>query len=92
MSHKLTLGLFYISQLLFWLLLIPLLVTLFHWKFVVILIAIRFGVQYLTYGFSAKKLNEIDVILWLPFLEIFLIVSQLTIFITNLISKPNYWR
>ena len=60
--------------------------------FVVGLIVVRFIFQFLVFGFSAKKLEEMDVILLLPFLELFLIGSQLTIFITNLISKPKHWK
>lgn len=91
-SHKSLLALFYISQIFFWILSIVLISTLFFWKFVLALILIRFIMQFLVFGFSAKKLNEIDVLFLLPFLELFLIVFQLTIFITNLVSKPNYWK
>ena len=41
---------------------------------------------------NAKKLNEIDTIILLPFLELFLIVSQFFIFISNLTSKTEHWR
>lgn len=91
-SHKSLLTLFYISQIFFWILSIVLISTLFFWKFVLALILFRFIMQFFVFGFSAKKLNEIDVLFLLPFLELFLIVFQLTIFITNLISKPNYWK
>jgi len=90
--HKSLLTLFYSTQLLFWTLAIILLITLFHWKIVTVLIITRFIIQYLVTGFAAKKLNEIDLLFLLPFLELFLIVSQLTIFISNLISKPKYWK
>ncbi|OIQ21878.1 glycosyltransferase [Lacinutrix sp. MedPE-SW] len=91
-KHKILLALFYCSQILFWVVSIALLITLFKWQFVISLMLLRFVIQYLTVGFSAKKLNEIDVLYLLPFLEVFLIGFQLTIFITNLISKPNYWK
>jgi len=89
--HKFLLGLFYSSQLLFYLLSTILLVFLFNWIFVIILIFIRFLVQNLVIGFSAKKLNENDLVVLTPLLEIFLIFIQLFIFIKNLISKPNHW-
>lgn len=91
-KHKALLALFYTSQILFWVLLTLLLITLFNWQLVLILTCFRLLIQYLVIGFSAKKLNEIDVLFVLPFLEVFLIGFQLTIFITNLISKPNYWK
>jgi len=91
-SHKALLALFYLSQILFWVLSILLLITLFNWQFVVSLIVLRLIIQFLVVSFSAKKLNDLDIIFLLPFLEVFLIGFQLTIFITNLISKPNYWK
>lgn len=90
--HKLLLGVFYLSQLLFWSLSILLISFLFHWKIVVPLFILRVIIQYISIGFSAKKLNEFDTIALLPFLDLFLVFSQLVIFISNLISKPNHWR
>lgn len=86
------LGLFYISQILFWTLFTLLICFLFQWKLVLLIFGIRIVVQYFIYGFSAKKLKETDLIFIIPFLEIFLILFQLTIFITNRFSKPNHWK
>lgn len=91
-KHKALLALFYISQVLFWMLSILLFALQKYWLFVIGIVAIRFLIQYLSVGFSAKKLNETDVLYLLPFLEVFLIIFQLTIFITNLISKPKHWK
>ena len=92
LKHKFMLGLFYLTQVLFWSLGIILLSFLFKWKIVCVLILSRFVLQYITIGFSAKKLNEIDTIVLLPFFELFLIVTQLFIFISNLTSKQTHWR
>ena len=86
------LGLFYLSQILFWTLFIILISFLFKWELVLIIFGTRILVQYLVYGFSAKKLKEQDLILVIPFLEVFLILFQLTIFITNRFLKPNHWK
>lgn len=91
-KHKFLLGLFYLTQFLFWGLGIFLAVILFNWEIVVGLIVLRFIIQFLTIGKAAKKLNEIDTIYILPFLELFLIISQFFIFISNLTSKSNHWR
>ena len=91
-KHKALLALFYITQISFWLLLIVLLSFQFYWQFVIVVAVFRLIVQYLSLGFSAKKLNEIDTIYWLTFLELFLILFQLTIFIVNIISKPKHWK
>lgn len=89
--HKFLLGLFFISQLLFWILAILLLGFLYHWELVAVLVFTRFLILYLVVGYSAKKLNEKDLILFTPFFEIFLILTQMFIFIKNKISKPTHW-
>ena len=91
-KHKLFLGLFYVSQILFWLLSLILLATLFNWKIVLVLFLLRFIVQFIVIGLSAKKLNEQDTIILLPLLELFLIVSQMAIFISNITSKQGLWK
>ncbi|MGM5469651.1 glycosyltransferase [Flavobacteriaceae bacterium LMO-SS05] len=91
-KHKNLLALFYVSQLLFWLLSIILLSSLVFWKIVVAFIVLRFLVQFLSLGFASKKLNETDLIPFLPILEVFLISTQFFIFIKNLTSKPNRWK
>ncbi|WP_203257876.1 glycosyltransferase [Hyunsoonleella ulvae] len=92
LNHKITLGLLYTSSFLFWLLSILLLAFWHLPVFVSALILARIIVMISIYGVSAKKLNEKDLVLLFPFLEIFLIIAQLAIFINNIISKPNYWK
>ena len=91
-KDKIMLAALYISGLLFWALAITLLVTLYRWEIVVGLLLLRLVIQYTFLGLSAKKLNETDLLFWMPFLEIFLIATQMAIFIINLISKPNHWK
>ena len=89
--HQFVLGLYYASNFLFWVLGILLLCFLFNWKIVAVLITVKIVVQYIVVGFSAKNLNEKDLILFIPFFEIFLIFIQMFIFIKNLVSKPTHW-
>lgn len=91
-KHKILLGLFYISQLLFWIFAITLLALGYHWHWVLSIITLRFSVQLLSFGFAAKKLDDITLIFFAPFLELFLITTQLSIFIANLISTPKHWN
>ena len=91
-KHQIILGLFYISQLFFWLLACFLLLFSFNYEIVISLILLRCILTYLILGYSARKLDELDVVLLLPFLEIFLIISQFSIFITNCLSKPVHWK
>lgn len=90
--HKFLLSLYFFSQFSFWALSIILLSFLFYWEIVLMIIGFRIIVHYLSIGISAKKLKSSDLILFLPFLEIFLILFQLSIFIANLISKPKHWK
>ena len=90
--HKILLATFFVTQFLFWSLGILLLTLLFNWKIVLALFIFRLIVQLLIIGFSAKKLKENDLIILSPFLEPFLIITQMVIFINNLVSKPNYWK
>ena len=92
LKHKVLLALLYASNLLFWILSILLITTLYNWKIVLALFLTRIILQYTVMGLSSKKLKELDLIFFIPFLEIFLIVMQLTIFINNLVSKPNHWK
>ncbi|MCF6182000.1 glycosyltransferase [Lutibacter sp.] len=89
--HKFLLGLFYSSQILFWILAIILIILNFNWQLILSLIMFRLFIQYIIIGLSAKKLNETDLILIFPFMEIFLIIIQMFIFIKNLIAKPTHW-
>ena len=91
-KHQILLGLFYASQLLFWALGILLLLTGYERMLVVTLIVLRFVVQLISFGFATKKLNEVGLIFITPLLELFLISTQLSIFIANLISTPKHWK
>ena len=91
-KHKLLLGLFYITQLLFWVLAILLFLLGYNWQWLLALVLFRFIILLLNFGMAAKKLDEINLVFTAPFLEIFLISMQLSIFIANLISTPKHWK
>ncbi|NER12374.1 glycosyltransferase [Leptobacterium flavescens] len=90
--HKMLLGLFYISQFLFWLLLIILLVYQYQLILVISLAVLRFLVQFIIYGNSFKKLHDTSLKWFIPVLELFLIMFQFVIFIVNSFSKKVHWR
>lgn len=89
--HKFLLGLFFISQVLFWIFAIGLLFTNI-WQLTLCVLAFRVVYQYFVIGFASSKLKEQDVLYVLPILEIFLVIIHFGIFITNLISKPTHWK
>jgi len=92
LKHKFFLGLFYTSQLVYWILGITLILLGYNWKWIVGLMALRLAIQLICLGYTAKKFNEIDLIVLTPILELFLITTQLSIFIANFISKPKHWK
>ena len=69
-----------------------LLLFLFSWKIILPIVLGYYTIQYIIIGFSAKKLNEPQIIYFLPFLEVFLMLFQFAIFITNSVSKPTHWK
>lgn len=91
-KHKLLLGMFFLSQFIFWFLGIYLLVSNINTPLVLSLIILRLFFQYFFYGLSANKLQETDLILYIPILELFLIIVQLTILIQNILFKPTKWQ
>lgn len=92
LKHKILLSLFFSSQFLFYALSILLLLFQVHWQIVISLIILRLLIQIITYTQVTKKLNERDTVPFIPFLDIFIIAIQLSIFISNLISKPKHWK
>lgn len=91
-QHKILLGTFYSSQLLFWCLLVLLLVLQISWPLVIGVLVFRLLLQYIVFWKSAKKLDEMDLVWLFPVLELFLISSQFYIFISNIFSKPTHWK
>ena len=89
---KIQLALFYVSQLLFLILAIVLLAFQYQWIIVLSLVGFRYLFTWIILGFSSGKLKEKDVMYWFPIIEIVLIFTQLNVFITNIFSKPVYWK
>lgn len=90
-KHQFFLGLFFVSKV-FFLLLATISFFIYSWKIILPIVLFYYLVQFLVVGFSAKKLKETKIIYFLPFLEIGLLLFQFSIFITNLITKPNHWK
>ncbi len=89
---KLQLSIFYLSQILFFITAIFLLLSNFQWMLVLSLIGFRYLFSWLVLGFAASKLKEKDVIYLFPIFEITLLITQLYIFIINIFSKPVHWK
>ncbi|QQX76932.1 MULTISPECIES: glycosyltransferase [Aequorivita] len=90
-KHRLLLGAYYLGNLFFWLLGIANLFTEF-WYFALAIIFIRLLLQYIIIGTAAKKLKEQDLVLLIPFYELFLVFTQISIFISNSGEKNAQWK
>ena len=88
-KYRFFLALFNVTKLLF---LILAIVLFFYYPYIIILsiLLVYYLLQFIVIGFSAKKLKEPQIIFFLPFLEIALLLIQISIFSANLISKPNH--
>jgi len=90
-KHKFFLGLFFISKIIFFLI-APVLFFFVSLTFMISIVASYFIINYLIIGFSARKLKENQILYFQPFLELFLVLFQISIFIANTISKPTHWK
>jgi len=89
-KHQFLLALFYVTNLLFWILTLflifnsaPISVMLFF--------ILRLSIQYFYLHKTAVKLNEKDLIIFVPILELFLLLVQMYLFVANTIVKPKNW-
>lgn len=89
--HKSMLGIYYLSQLSFYVLALIGLVTNTYLQVIIPLFLIRFIIWYWTIAKTAIRLNEKDLIAFGPLYEISIIFMQLYIFLKNIISPPKYW-
>ncbi|MEI6864780.1 glycosyltransferase [Flavicella sp.] len=91
-QHKFLLALFYLSQISFFVLSTILFISQSQVELVLILISIRYTSLLLSLGVFSKKLNEQDLLIYLPFLELSLIFLQLYIYLNNKTSTPVQWH
>ena len=90
-KHRFLLKFFTFSKILFYVL-ATVLFFVYPYQIILLIVLSYFLVQYIVIGLSAKKLKEPQIIFFLPFLEIGLLLIQISIFSANLISKPNHWK
>lgn len=88
-KHRFLLKIFTISKLLCYLL-ATILFFYYPYKIILPFVLCYILLQYIVVGLSAGRLKEPQIIFFLPFLEIGLILIQISIFIANSIAKPNH--
>ena len=85
------LGLWTLSQALFWLLFLVLLFWQPFLHFIISLFVIRLAVQMLVSYSIMKKLDEKDLIFLYPFLEIMFIIFYFIFIVNRIIKNKRFW-
>jgi glycosyltransferase involved in cell wall biosynthesis len=89
---KFQLTLYFMSQILFFVLAAVLLAYQFQWIIVLGIVVFRYTFAWISLGYGAGKLKEKDVMYWFPIIELVLIFTQINIVIINIFSKPVHWK
>ena len=89
-KHKLFLGLFFLTKVMFYSLAVVL--CFFNWTLAVPIALLYVVACWTVLGHTAKKLEEKNLIAYIPLLELSLLLFQFSIFITNIFSKPTHWK
>lgn len=90
--HKFLLGGYSVSTLLFWAMLITLLAVKYAWISVLAILLLRIVSQVVLFTKWFRKLNEKDLIFFLPLLEILMLIMNGGIVLSNLFMKPDKWK
>lgn len=91
LKHKILLGLFFLTKLLF-LLLSLVCFFIFPWQSILPFVASYYIITFLVISLASNQLQEKQIIYTLPFLDIGLVLFQFSIFISNLFLKPAPWK
>lgn len=89
--HKLMLGLWTLSQTLFWLFFILLLCWQHFLVFILLLFSVRLVLQLSVSFLILKKINEKDLIYFLPLLELLFIFFYFLFIVNRFIKKKRFW-
>ena len=90
-KHQFLLGAIQLSQLLFWFLFVVLLFVGSNSKLVLILFILKFVVQIIVFRFISNKLGDSDLIFFLPFYELFFVIFNPLLVISNFLIKRTKW-
>jgi len=91
-KHQFLLGLNGATLVAFWVLLIILLCWKFAWLYLIGVLLLKWISQYIVIGKSMYRLQEYDLIVWIPMLEGILLILQTGIGVSNLIRQPRKWK
>ncbi len=90
--HKLLLGSYSVSVVMFWALLITLLSLEVAWLSVFVILLLREGTRLILFGKWLRKLDEKDLIILMPLLEILTLFLSGGVALSNVFMKPSKWK
>ncbi len=90
--HKFSLGMFAVSQVVFWASAIGLLILWYQPYIVIGLVVLRLFSQLLITGKVMRKLSEKGFLMLVPLFELFLMIVSPVLAFANLLNKPVKWR
>ncbi|PQJ74024.1 glycosyltransferase [Polaribacter gangjinensis] len=90
-KHRFLIGLFSVSKFLFYVLGI-ILCFFYPYEIMLSFFGTYFLIQFIVIGIASKRMEEKNLIFFLPFLDISFLLIQISIFIANLTSKPTHWK
>lgn len=91
-KHKLSLGLFFISQVLFFTAAILGFFFGLQWEAILSLVLLRYIIVMIIIGRGLSRFRESELIPFIPFLEILLVFCQLGLFVSNKSNQPKRWN
>ena len=91
-THRWLLGMYTFSAFAFYLLAVFMAARAWSWIPVAGLVFLRLVSQYIVFARCMRRLNEKDVILPLPLLEISMLLMNLSVGIANLFNPPKRWK
>ena len=89
--HKMMLGLWTLSQALFWILFLAFLFWQHYIHIIISLFMVRLAVQMLVSYSIMKKLEEKDLLFLYPFLELLFIIFYFIFIVNRIIKKKRFW-
>ncbi|WOI21743.1 glycosyltransferase [Nonlabens ulvanivorans] len=91
-KHKFLLGLYFFSQIGFFIASIVGFIFGINWLYILGLVILRYTIIWLVVGKGLSRFRESDIIPFIPFLEILLVFTQLGLFFTNAGKPPKRWK
>jgi cellulose synthase/poly-beta-1,6-N-acetylglucosamine synthase-like glycosyltransferase len=90
--HQFLLGTFMFSQLAFYPLLVLLIVLQYNLPVIISLFALRFIIQFIVFAKVMKSLNQRDLLLISPIIDLVLPFITLSLSVSNMLVKPQTWK